>query len=74
MVHVRAWFDAQAQGLGPQSAAASKAAKAMYEIAEDDDVPLRVAVGADAVEVIKGKSEETKTEAEYSSRWNDIFE
>ncbi|KAF8996904.1 hypothetical protein BDQ17DRAFT_1284212 [Cyathus striatus] len=43
-----------------------KAAREMYRIAHDDDAPLHIAFGLDAVDVMKGKVEQMKNDVEKS--------
>ncbi|KAH8832353.1 hypothetical protein DL96DRAFT_650324 [Flagelloscypha sp. PMI_526] len=53
---------------------AATAAKVLFEIAGDDDVPLRIPVGLDALGVLRGRATEIEASAKYAEKWNSIFE
>ncbi|KAH8832341.1 NAD-P-binding protein [Flagelloscypha sp. PMI_526] len=68
------WADPEStfQSLGAKPA--STAAKIIFDIARQENVPLRVPVGLDAVGVLKGRAEEIGVSTKYAERWNEILQ
>ncbi|KAH8823153.1 hypothetical protein DL96DRAFT_1818918 [Flagelloscypha sp. PMI_526] len=60
----------QVMGVKPPSVAA----KVLYDIAGDENVPLRVPVGLDASGFLKGRGEEIEISTKYAEKWNEILQ
>ncbi|KAH8832371.1 hypothetical protein DL96DRAFT_1458619 [Flagelloscypha sp. PMI_526] len=52
----------------------SKAAQVFFDIAEDENAPLRVPVGLDAIGTLRERAIEIETSAKYAERWNSVVE
>ncbi|KAH8832349.1 hypothetical protein DL96DRAFT_1551542 [Flagelloscypha sp. PMI_526] len=52
---------------------ASVAAKIFYDISEDENAPLRVPVGTDAIGVLNGRAKEIGISTKYAERWNQLL-
>ncbi|KAH8833397.1 hypothetical protein DL96DRAFT_1523773 [Flagelloscypha sp. PMI_526] len=53
---------------------ASLAAKIFYDITEDENAPLRVPVGMDAIGALNGRAEELGVSTKYAEKWNHLLE
>ncbi|KAH8832340.1 hypothetical protein DL96DRAFT_650003 [Flagelloscypha sp. PMI_526] len=53
---------------------ASTAARILFDIAGQEDVPLRIPVGLDAASVVKGRADEIGVSTKYAERWDHILE
>ncbi|KAH8825659.1 hypothetical protein DL96DRAFT_1466708 [Flagelloscypha sp. PMI_526] len=53
---------------------ASIAANIFYDITEDENAPLRIPVGIDAISTFNGRAEEIGTSTKYAEKWNELLE
>ncbi|KAH8833396.1 hypothetical protein DL96DRAFT_1585962 [Flagelloscypha sp. PMI_526] len=53
---------------------ASVAAKIFYDITEDENAPLRVPVGMDAIGTLNGRAEELGVSTKYAEKWNQLLD
>ncbi|KAH8833380.1 hypothetical protein DL96DRAFT_1694989 [Flagelloscypha sp. PMI_526] len=53
---------------------ASLAAKIFYDITEDENAPLRIPVGIDAIGVLNKRAEEIGISNKYAEKWNQLLD
>ncbi|KAH8832361.1 hypothetical protein DL96DRAFT_650570 [Flagelloscypha sp. PMI_526] len=53
---------------------ASTAAKILYDISGDENVPLRVPVGLDSISILRGRAQEIEASTKYAEKWNDLLQ
>ncbi|KAH8795874.1 hypothetical protein DL96DRAFT_1205414 [Flagelloscypha sp. PMI_526] len=68
------WTDPQKTFEAFKAKPPHSAAKVLYEIAEDENAPLRLPVGLDAGGVLNGRAQEIGINTKYAERWNEILQ
>ncbi|KAH8834030.1 hypothetical protein DL96DRAFT_1579197 [Flagelloscypha sp. PMI_526] len=53
---------------------ATIAAKILYDISGDENVPLRIPVGLDAIGLLKGRADEIGASTKYAEKWNKLLQ